>query len=146
MSPVYPLTERGSVQVRIERLDHVALTVSDLDATCTFYQQALGMEPVTLTGERRALRFGRQTLHLRQVGGDRDPWPRHGVPGAADLCFVTEVPLDEIAPHLAVCGVGILEGPVERPGAEGMVVSIYLHDPDGNLIELSNEIASMKVL
>ncbi len=146
MSPVHPLTERGPVQVRIERLDHIALTVSDLDATCAFYQRTLGLEPVTLAGDRRALRFGRQTFHLREAAGQDEPRPRHAAPGSADLCFVTEVPLDEIAPHLAVCGVGIIEGPVERPGAEGMLVSIYFHDPDGNLIELSNEIASMKVL
>ncbi|MCU0225714.1 MAG: VOC family protein [Acidobacteria bacterium] len=146
MSPVYPLTERGSVQARIERLDHIALTVSDVDAACAFYSNAFGMEPVTLPGELRALRFGRQTLHLRAVSGGTDPRPRHARPGAADLCFVTEVPLDEISPHLAACGVGIVEGPVERPGSEGMLVSIYVHDPDGNLIELSNEIASMKVL
>ncbi len=146
MSPVFPLTERGPVQARIERLDHVALTVSDVEAACAFYSRAFGMEPVTLSGERRALRFGRQTLHLRAAGDAADPRPRHAQPGAADLCFVTEVPLDEIAPHLAACGVGIVEGPVERPGAEGMLVSIYVHDPDGNLIELSNEIASMKVL
>lgn len=146
MSPVFPLTERGPVQARIERLDHVALTVSDVEAACAFYSRAFGMEPVTLPGGRRALRFGRQTLHLRAAGDGADPRPRHARPGAADLCFVTEVPLDEIAPHLAACGVGIVEGPVERPGAEGMLVSIYVHDPDGNLIELSNEIASMKVL
>jgi catechol 2,3-dioxygenase-like lactoylglutathione lyase family enzyme len=146
VSPVFQLTDRGSVQARIERLDHVALAVSDVEAACAFYAQAFGMEPVTLAGERRALRFGRQTLHLRDAAGKDEPRPRHATPGSADLCFVTEVPLDEIAPHLAACGVGIVEGPVERPGAEGMLVSIYVHDPDGNLIELSNEIASMKVL
>jgi catechol 2,3-dioxygenase-like lactoylglutathione lyase family enzyme len=140
------LTERDAVQVRIERLDHVALTVSDVDAACAFYARAFGMEPIELAGERRALRFGRQTLHLREAAGGSEPRPRHAQPGAADLCFVTEVPLDEIAPHLAACGIGIVEGPVERPGAEGMLVSIYVHDLDGNLIELSNEIASMKVL
>lgn len=146
MSPVFQLTERGPVQARIERLDHVTLTVSDVDAACAFYARTFGMEPVTLAGELRALRFGRQTLHLRGAAGRDEPGPRHITPGAADLCFVTEVPLDEIAPHLAACEVGIVEGPVERPGAEGMLVSIYVHDPDGNLIELSNEIASMKVL
>lgn len=146
MSPVSPLTERGSVQARIERLDHIALTVSDVDAACAFYARAFGMEPVTLPGELRALRFGRQTLHLRAAAAGDEPRPRHLAPGAADLCFVTEVPLDEISPHLAACGVGIVEGPVERPGSEGMLVSIYVHDPDGNLIELSNEIASLKVL
>jgi catechol 2,3-dioxygenase-like lactoylglutathione lyase family enzyme len=140
------LTERDTVQVRIDRLDHVAITVSEIDAACAFYARAFGMEPVTLPGDHRALRFGRQTLHLRAAAGDEEPRAHHARPGAADLCFVTEVPLDELAPHLAACGVGIVEGPVERPGAEGMLVSIYLHDPDGNLIELSNEIASMKVL
>lgn len=146
MSPAPPLGQRDGLRVSVDRLDHVAVTVCDLDASCAFYRQVLGMEPVRLPGDRRALRFGRHTLHLRLAADDGDPRARAGSAGAADLCFVTPVPLDELSPHLAACGVRIVEGPVERPGAEGMLVSIYIHDPDGNLIELSNEIASVKVL
>lgn len=146
MPPAPPLSQRENLKISVERLDHVAVTVSSLDTACDFYRRVLGMEPVRLPGERRALRFGRHTLHLRVAGDEREPCARHGSPGSADICFVTPVPLDELSPHLAACGVRIVEGPVERPGGEGMLVSIYIHDPDGNLIELANEIASVKVL
>jgi catechol 2,3-dioxygenase-like lactoylglutathione lyase family enzyme len=96
------------------------------------------MEVVTFGGGRRALAFGEQKINLHQHGAEFEPKAHHPTPGSADLCFLTETPLDEVICHLGDCGVPVLEGPVLRTGATGPIRSVYLRDPDGNLVEVSN--------
>jgi len=132
----------------IDRLDHLVLTVEDIATTCAFYTKVLGMKEITFsggqaggqTGVRKALAFGNQKINLYEYGNEIDPKAAFPLPGSADLCFITKVPLSEAIEHIRSCGVNILEGPVTRTGAAGSIVSIYLRDPDKNLIEVSNYI------
>ncbi len=121
----------------IDRLDHLVLTVANIDATVAFYTSALGMELVTF-GNRRALRFGEQKINLHQAGKEFEPKAAHPTPGSGDLCFITKAPVEEVVLHLRATGHDIEEGPVQRTGAVGTIQSIYLRDPDFNLIEISN--------
>ncbi|MGH3376504.1 MAG: VOC family protein [Actinoallomurus sp.] len=123
--------------MRIDRLDHLVLTVADLDATVDFYVRVLGMEEVVFGGDRRALSFGNSKINLHQAGREFAPKAAHPTPGSADLCLITETPLDLVTAELRLHGVPIEEGPVERTGAMGSITSVYLRDPDGNLIEIS---------
>jgi catechol 2,3-dioxygenase-like lactoylglutathione lyase family enzyme len=123
--------------VLIDRLDHLVLTVADIDATVDFYTRVLGMRAETFGAGRRALRFGRQKINLHQAGREFEPKAARPTPGSADLCFISDVPLDEVQRHLAACGVAVEEGPVDRTGAIGPIRSVYLRDPDDNLIEIS---------
>jgi catechol 2,3-dioxygenase-like lactoylglutathione lyase family enzyme len=124
--------------MKIDAIDHLVLTVRDLDATCGFYSRALGMEVVTFGGGRRALAFGRQKINLHQAGREFEPKADRPTPGSGDLCLVTPVPLAEVIAHLEACGVEIIEGPVARTGAMGPIRSVYFRDPDRNLVEVSN--------
>jgi catechol 2,3-dioxygenase-like lactoylglutathione lyase family enzyme len=124
--------------VRIERLDHLVLTVADVAATCAFYQRVLGMETVTFGTGRKALAFGEQKINLHPAGREFEPKAMRPTPGSADLCLIAATPLEAVAAHLAACGVGIEEGPVARTGAVGSIISLYFRDPDGNLIEVAN--------
>lgn len=125
--------------VCIDRIDHLVLTVADISLACEFYSRVLGMEVVVFGGGRKALRFGRQKINLHQRGREFEPKAAAPTPGSADLCFIAATPLDRVAAHLEACGVAILEGPVERTGAIGVIRSLYIRDPDRNLIEISNE-------
>src|ERR1700733_3756089 len=121
----------------IDHLDHLVLTVADIDATVAFYSSALGMELVTF-GNRKALRFGEQKINLHQVGKEFEPKAEHPTPGSGDLCFITKAPLEDVISHLKARSCAIELGPVERAGAVGEMRSIYIRDPDFNLIEISN--------
>jgi catechol 2,3-dioxygenase-like lactoylglutathione lyase family enzyme len=123
--------------IRLERLDHLVLTVADVDQTLDFYGRVLGMEPVTFGAGRRALRFGPHKINLHQAGNEIDPKAARPTPGSADLCLVSATPIEEVLRHLVGCGVPIEEGPVARTGAQGPITSVYFRDPDGNLIEVS---------
>jgi catechol 2,3-dioxygenase-like lactoylglutathione lyase family enzyme len=127
-----------SVTVQIDRLDHLVLTVADIPASCAFYERVLGMEPVTFDAGRMALRFGSQKINLHQVGREFAPHGSRPTPGSADLCFITSAPLAQALEHVRAQRVEIIEGPVERTGATGPILSFYFRDPDGNLIEISN--------
>jgi catechol 2,3-dioxygenase-like lactoylglutathione lyase family enzyme len=127
--------------VRVSRIDHVVLTVADLDRTLSFYQRVLGMTPVTFGEGRRALAFGDQKLNLHQAGREFEPKARRPTAGAVDICFTTDVPLDDLIAHLRAESVGIELGPVAKVGARGPLRSVYFRDPDGNLVEVSNEVA-----
>jgi catechol 2,3-dioxygenase-like lactoylglutathione lyase family enzyme len=132
----------GAPATVIDRLDHLVLTVHDIDATCAFYEQALGMRRVTFaagSAMRTALAFGRQKINLHLAGREFEPKARVTTPGSADLCFIAATPLDTVQRHIESLGIPIEEGPVPRTGALGPLLSVYLRDPDGNLIEISNE-------
>ena len=124
--------------MQIERLDHLVLTVADVDATIAFYTQALGMAAVTFAGGRRALQFGSQKINLHPAAQPIIPHARQPTSGSADLCFIATTPLSEVIDHLARQGVAIELGPVPRTGAMGLSTSVYVRDPDGNLIEVSH--------
>lgn len=127
--------------MKIDAIDHIVLTVKDIDATCEFYARTLEMEPVTFGGGRRALAFGSQKINLHPQGNEFEPKAGRPTPGSADVCFVTSVPLRDVVAHLAACGVELVEGPVPRTGARGPIASVYFRDPDGNLLEVSNYVA-----
>ena len=124
--------------VNIDRLDHLVLTVADIAATCAFYSRVLGMEVVTFGTGRSALVFGSQKINLHAKGKEFEPKAATPTPGSADLCFISSTPLAKVLAHLQQCRVSILEGPVQRTGATGPIVSVYFRDPDANLIEISN--------
>jgi catechol 2,3-dioxygenase-like lactoylglutathione lyase family enzyme len=123
--------------ISIDRLDHLVLTVSDLAATCAFYEEVLGMTREVFAEGRLALRFGCQKINLHPHPSPYDPVAQAPAPGSADLCFIVDQPLDAVANHLAACGVVVELGPVARSGAAGPITSLYIRDPDGNLIELA---------
>ena len=122
--------------MRIAALDHLVLTVADIAATEAFYER-LGMRGETFGEGRRALRFGDQKINLHEAGAEFEPHALRPVPGSADLCFLVEDALDDVARRLADAGVPIELGPVERTGAVGSIESLYVRDPDGNLVELA---------
>jgi catechol 2,3-dioxygenase-like lactoylglutathione lyase family enzyme len=121
----------------IDRFDHIVLTCVDPDATRDFYIRVMQMELETFGASRSAFRFGRQKINLHVKGSEFEPKAHLPVPGALDLCFIASVPLDEVIAHLKQCEWPIVEGPVERTGAVGKIRSVYLRDPDLNLIEIS---------
>jgi len=126
--------------MRIDRLDHLVLTVADVAKTVAFYTGVLGLEEVTFGGGRKALAFGRQKINLHQRGAEVRPHAHAPLPGSADLCFISDTPLEEVIATLREKDVAIELGPVERTGATGKMRSVYFRDPDGNLIEVSNYI------
>lgn len=126
--------------IRIDRLDHLVLTVADIDVTCDFYARVLGMGVVTFGEGRRALSFGSQKINLHQAGREFEPKADRPTPGSADLCFIAETPLDRVVAHLQTEGIEIEQRPVDRTGATGAIRSVYFRDPDRNLIEISNYI------
>src|SRR5512137_1015483 len=123
--------------MKIERLDHLVLTVRDIAATCAFYTKVLGMEVVTFGEGRKALAFGQHKFNLHEAGREFEPKADKPTPGAIDLCLIARGNLDDVIAHLKACGVPILEGPVKRTGALGPILSVYFRDPDLNLIEVS---------
>lgn len=123
--------------MQIDRLDHFVLTVASIDATCEFYSKVLGMEVVEFAGGRKALAFGTQKINLHQKGQEFEPKSLTPTPGSGDFCLISAVPLAEVVAHLERCGVEIEEGIVPRTGATGPINSVYLRDPDQNLIEIS---------
>jgi catechol 2,3-dioxygenase-like lactoylglutathione lyase family enzyme len=126
--------------LRVARLDHLVLTVADIEATCAFYQRVLGMRRVTFGDGRAALAFGDQKINLHEAGREFEPKALRPTPGSADLCFLLHGPLSDALEALRRLDVSIEEGPVERTGAVGPMRSIYFRDPDGNLIEVSEQL------
>jgi catechol 2,3-dioxygenase-like lactoylglutathione lyase family enzyme len=124
--------------VRIAAIDHLVLTVADPDATVAFYER-LGMRAETFAGGRLALRFGRQKINLHAAGAEFDPHAAAPVPGSADFCLLVEGPLEDVERELAEAGIPVELGPVDKAGAEGPLRSLYVRDPDGNLVELSQK-------
>ncbi|AEC16964.1 VOC family protein [Gallibacterium anatis] len=123
--------------LNITHLDHLVLTVKDIDVSVAFYQK-LGMKKQLFLGGRVALQFGQQKINLHQLGKEFEPKAKQVQAGSADLCFIVSEPLEQVLDYLKEQHLSIEEGIVERTGAVGKIRSIYLRDPDGNLIELSN--------
>ena len=120
------------------RLDHFVLTVRSIDETVDFYRRALGLEAVTFGDGRRALQIGAQKVNLHQAGHEFEPKARLPTSGSGDFCIVTDEPLGAVMERLERHGIPIEEGPVGRTGAVGPLLSIYVRDPDGNLVEIAN--------
>ena len=127
--------------IRIDHLDHLVLTVANIEESCAFYARVLGMGVETFGEGRKALTFGNQKINLHQAGYEFEPKAQHPTPGSADLCFISATPLDDVLAHLTTMGVVIEQGPIRRTGATGPILSVYFRDPDGNLIEVSNNLA-----
>jgi catechol 2,3-dioxygenase-like lactoylglutathione lyase family enzyme len=124
--------------LKVARLDHLVLTVKSVETTCNFYSRILGMK-VSRFGEGRvSISFGQQKINLHQLGKEFEPKAHRPTSGSADLCFITETPLDQAQARIESEDVKIIEGHVMRTGAIGQIRSIYFRDPDLNLIEVSN--------
>ena len=125
----------------IDLLDHFVLTVRSIEAACDFYTRVLGMAVVTFGDGRKALQFGEfgeHKINLHEAGREFEPKASRPTPGSGDVCFITRTPLERVMNRMRSCNIEILEGPVKRTGAKGPIESIYVRDPDGNLIEIAN--------
>lgn len=124
--------------MQIDRIDHLVLTVKDMDATVAFYTAVMGMRKEVFGKGRIALSFGNQKINLHRLGSEFEPKAGSVKSGSADLCFIIGQPIEQAIEHLKACNVPVIEGPVHRSGATGKIVSAYFRDPDGNLIEVAN--------
>lgn len=128
--------------MRVNRIDHLVLTVADIERSVEFYSRVLGMQRLEFGAGRIALQCGKQKINLHQSGKEFEPKARRVMPGSADLCFIIDTPLADAIEQIRRQGIDVIEGPVERSGATGAIVSAYLRDPDGNLLEVSNYVDS----
>ncbi len=117
----------------ISSIDHVVLTVADIEASCDFFRRVLLAEVVTFAGGRKAIRFGSQKINLQTLGQEER---NHAAAGSGDICLVSSWSMGQIVAHLERHGVRILEGPVQKSGATGPIQSVYINDLDGNVIEI----------
>jgi catechol 2,3-dioxygenase-like lactoylglutathione lyase family enzyme len=125
--------------MEIRAFDHIVLTVADPEATLAFYER-LGMRRETFGAGRLALRFGAQKINLHTAGAEFEPHAQAPVPGSEDFCLLIEGPLEAVERELHAAGIAVELGPIERTGATGPLRSVYVRDPDGNLVELSEPI------
>ena len=124
----------------IDHIDHIVLTTRDKPACIRFYTEVLGMKLVTFktpSEERLAFAFGEQKINLHEWGGEFKPHAHLPVPGALDLCFIASLPLDAVIDKLRTAKIAIIEGPVRKTGAQGPIRSVYVRDPDLNLVEIA---------
>jgi catechol 2,3-dioxygenase-like lactoylglutathione lyase family enzyme len=126
--------------LKISKLDHLVLTVRNIDRSAAFYELVLGMKKEYFGEGRIALKYADQKINLHKAGNEFEPKATSATPGSADLCFITETPLADAMAHVQTCGVEIIKGPVDRTGATGLIRSFYFRDPDQNLIEVANEL------
>ncbi|WP_331235874.1 VOC family protein [Natronorarus salvus] len=117
-------------------IDHLVLTVADPERTCAFYERAVGAERVEFDG-RVALRIGEQKVNLHVAGDEYDPHADEPVPGSGDFCVLVSTPIEEVRVHLDEVGIEVIHGPAEKVGTHGPLRSVYVRDPDGNLVELA---------
>jgi len=137
VSKALHVTKTGGI-VQVDRVDHLVLTVKDIDKTVNFYESVMGMKKVVFGEGRIALSFGSQKINLHQLGEEFEPKAENVKSGSADLCFIINEPIEQAIKNLSECHIPIIEGPVSRTGAKGKIISAYFRDPDGNLIEVSN--------
>lgn len=123
--------------VKIKSIDHFVLTVASIEATCAFYVNVLGMAVTEFAGGRKALSIGNQKINLHQKGQEFEPKAKRPTPGSADFCLITDLPIEDVVAHLIALKVPLENGIVDRTGATGPIRSIYIRDPDMNLIEIS---------
>ena len=124
--------------MNITNIDHIVLTVKNIDKTVQFYESVLGMIGESLGEGRIALKFGNQKINLHEHGNEFEPRANKPTPGSEDLCFLTDTKLEVVMKHVTSKGIKIIEGPVTRTGATGPIISFYFRDPDQNLIEVAN--------
>ncbi|MCW1961814.1 VOC family protein [Chryseobacterium viscerum] len=124
--------------MKIKNLDHLVLTVADIDKTIEFYTHVMGFEAVIFGDNRKALIFGNQKINLHQKGHEFEPKAEYPTSGSADLCFIAQTDIHDVMEELRQKKVEIIEGIVDRTGAVGKIKSVYFRDPDQNLIEVSN--------
>lgn len=135
----YKASQAGAAHITIDSLDHFVMTVRDPDATIAFYRDVLGMQPERFDGDRRiALKFGKQKINIHVAGREFEPKADVALPGTADVCFLTSVPIDDVVSTLRARSIAIVLGPVDKTGAQGKLRSVYVRDPDRNLVEISN--------
>ena len=123
--------------MNITKFDHLVLTVACIETTCRFYERVLGMQTDTFADNRKALKFAQFKFNLHEVGHEIEPKAKRPTAGSADLCLITESTADDICNHLNRENIEIEQGPVQRTGANGSIISFYFRDPDENLIEVS---------
>ena len=124
-------------KIEVDRMDHLVLTVANIDKTIAFYSNVLGMTPVTFGAGRKALVFGRNKFNLHEKGKEFEPKALFPTPGGIDICLIVNCSLDVVQEQLAMHNIPVCEGPVMRTGAIGKIESVYIRDPDENLVELS---------
>ena len=124
--------------MKIDRIDHIVLTVVSVDVTIEFYSRVLGMEPITFAGGRRGLAFGVQKINLHSAENPYSEKAQEPTPGSGDFCMITKTPMADVIDHFNAENIEIEVGPIPKSGATGSLISIYFRDPDGNLLELSN--------
>jgi len=130
--------------MKISSLDHIVLTVKDIEISCAFYHDILEMEIITFQDangiSRKSLTFGQQKFNLHQLGNEFEPKARNPTSGAIDLCLLTKTPIESVMKELQLHNISIEEGPIERTGALHKLLSVYIRDPDQNLIEIANSL------
>jgi catechol 2,3-dioxygenase-like lactoylglutathione lyase family enzyme len=126
--------------MKIDAIDHIAITVADIERTCEFYTRVLGAAVMMVAGGRKAVKIGKQKINLHGPGSFAMPVAATPTEGAADICLLTKLPLIDVLRHLAAEKVPVEVGPIERSGARGPILSVYIRDPDGNLIEIANQL------
>lgn len=124
--------------MNITGLDHIVLTVRSIARTCAFYEQVLGAEVITFGAGRTALGLGAQNINLHEAGNEFEPKAAAPTPGSGDICLITTAPLAQVEQNLLARGVAIEQGPVPRTGAQGPIMSLYIRDPDDNLVEIAS--------
>ena len=129
--------------ITVKNMDHLVFTVANIQRTCDFYQNILGMKVEKFKEGRYALHFGEQKINLHQQGKEFEPKSMHPTPGSIDICFIVHNSISEIVDYLKVNNITVEEGPVERTGAQGKILSVYIRDPDDNLIELANYLQAL---
>lgn len=130
--------QHNTNNMNIERIDHIVLTVADIDRTIQFYTSILGCKLVTFGNNRKALTFGNQKINLHKKGNEFEPKAGNPTCGSADLCFISQTDIHDVLKELQEKDIEVVEGIVERTGAVGKINSVYFRDPDNNLIEVSN--------
>lgn len=126
--------------MKITSIDHLVLYVDDIDTSVAFYENVLAMKKRVFGDARVCLEFGFQKINLHPAQQAFAPHAKYPIKGSADLCFLSDTPLEQAMRHVRECGVNIIEGPVPRTGARGKIMSFYFYDPDGNLIEVANQL------